>query len=87
MLLHLCCIFALGLGKRNAQLRRVIKYDNSLQSNDTLRKEVKVSPIQAMGDVTCIYPQKCSTALGGGRVASPMLGRLYPGKVQVLIFI
>ena len=43
--------------------------------------KVKVSPLQAMkahGGCGCKGPHIHSTALGRGRVASPMLGRLYP---------
>ena len=48
--------------------------------------KVKVSPLQATGDVDARVHIFTATALGRGRVASPTLGLLYPrGKPLVLI--
>ena len=49
-----------------------------------------VSPLQAMkahGDVDARVHIFTAMALGRGRVASPMLGRLYPGKAPGTHFV
>ena len=49
----------------------------------SLKAKVKVSPFQAMkalGDVDARVHIYTATAIGRGRVASPSLDRLYPGK-------